>query len=62
MVTNFVSAGGATNCARFLFRIEMPCVSSLSRSGRLPSGRVLLLGLEAHRATLIAVQRVWFTR
>src|SRR5215208_7630609 len=61
LVDNFVSAGATANNVWFLFRFEMPHVSSLSRSARLPSGQVLLLEPEPHRLTLTASRKIGHT-
>jgi hypothetical protein len=64
LVDNFVSAGVTAKNVWFLYRFDMPYVSSLGRSARSPSGQLLLLGPEAHRPTLyldgFAVNRAYW--
>src|SRR5215208_781153 len=62
LVDNFVSAGATANNVWFLFRFEMPYVSSLSRSAILASGQVLLLEPEPHRLNLTALRKIGHNR
>jgi parallel beta-helix repeat protein len=61
LVNNFVSVGVTAKNVWFLYRFDMPYVSSLSRSARSPSGQVLLLGPEAHCPTLTALRQIGHT-